>query len=265
MAGADAYTLPMLPDIIAFANRLADTAGEIVRRYFRGRLTRTDKTDGSPVTEADCAIERAIRDAVDSAHPDHGVLGEEFGAHRLEAEYLWVIDPIDGTKAFISGVPLFGTLIGLLHRGRPVLGVIDQAVTGERWLGADGVGTTLNGEAVRVRPCGGLAEAVLFATTPVMFAGVDEAPFKRLAEAVKWTRYSADCYAYGLLASGFVDLAAEAGLKPYDYCALVPVVANAGGVISDWRGAPLGLESDGRVLAAGDPGRHAEALAMLAA
>ena len=254
----------MTREFVAFANQLADAAGEIARHYFRQPVNASRKTDGSPVTDADRAIEELIREKIQAAYPDHGVLGEEFAPHQVDVDFVWVIDPIDGTKAFISGVPLFGTLIGLVHRGRPVLGVIDQAVTGERWLSADGARTTLNGQAVHARSCGAMGEAVLFTTGPELYGGDDADAFRRLASTVKWTRYSADCYAFGLLASGFIDLAAEAGLKPHDFCALVPIVANAGGIISDWRGAPLGLESDGRILAAGDPDRHAEALAMLA-
>ena len=261
---SDAYTSSMTREFVAFANQLADAAGEIVRRYFRQPVNTSQKADGSPVTGADRAIEGIIRERIEAAYPNHGVLGEEFGPHQVDADFVWVIDPIDGTKAFISGVPLFGTLIGLVQHGHPVLGVIDQAVMGERWLGADGTGTTLNGQAVRTRPCVAMGEAVLFTTGPDLYGGDDARAFQRLAGAARWTRYSADCYAFGLLASGFIDLAAEASLKPHDYCALVPIVANAGGVISDWRGAPLGLDSDGRILAAGDADRHAEALAMLA-
>src|SRR5262249_47770042 len=153
----------------------------------------------------------------------HGVLGEEFGTTRENAEFVWVLDPIDGTKSFISGVPLFGTLIALTCRGSPILGVIDQPISRERWMGAFGRHTTLNGAAVRCRPCPDVAAATLFATTPDMFEGGDAAAFARVSGAVKLVRFGADCYAYGLLAAGFVDLVLEASLKPYDFCAMVPI------------------------------------------
>ena len=182
---------------------------------------------------------------------------------REDAEFVWVLDPIDGTKSFISGVPLFGTLIALTQAGQPILGVIDQPISRERWLGAAGRPTTLNGAAIRCRACAGLGAATLFATTPEMFRGPDAAAFARVSAAVKLTRFGADCYAYGLLAAGFVDLVLEASLKPYDFCAIIPIVEGAGGIATDWRGARLGLASDGRVLVAGDRRAHEAALALL--
>ena len=182
---------------------------------------------------------------------------------REDAEFVWVLDPIDGTKSFISGVPLFGTLIALTHGGHPILGVIDQPISRERWLGAAGRPSTLNGAAIRCRACPALDAATLFATTPEMFRGPDAAAFARVSAAVKLTRFGADCYAYGLLAAGFIDLVLEASLKPYDFCAMIPIVEGAGGVATDWRGARLGLASDGRVLVAGDHRAHEAALALL--
>ncbi len=238
---------------IELAERLADIAGPIVARYFRSDLTIADKADASPVTTADREAEAAIRAVLEAECPDHGILGEEHGGDNLEAEYVWVLDPIDGTKAFVTGKPLFGTLIALCQNGVPVLGVIDQPVLKERWVGAVGQATTYNGEAVSTRACADLSEAWLYATSPDMFKGADETAFKRLAEQVKFPLYGADCYAYGLLASGFTDIVCEATMQPYDYCALVPVVEGAGGIMSDWAGKPLTLNSDGRVLAVGDP------------
>jgi inositol-phosphate phosphatase/L-galactose 1-phosphate phosphatase/histidinol-phosphatase len=217
------------------------------------------------VTAADRAAEAAMRQLIAADFPDHGIIGEEFGRLREDAEYVWVLDPIDGTKSFISGVPLFGTLIALARRGRPVLGIIDQPISGERWVGAAGRPTVLQGREIRCRPCPALSSATLFATTPDMFAGPDRDAFARLAQAVKLVRFGADCYAYGLLAAGFIDIVAEASLKPHDFCAMVPIVEGAGGIVSDWRGAPLGLSSDGRVLVAGDAAAHRAALALLAA
>jgi inositol-phosphate phosphatase/L-galactose 1-phosphate phosphatase/histidinol-phosphatase len=175
-----------------------------------------------------------------------------------------VLDPIDGTKSFISGVPLFGTLIALTYRGKPVLGVIDQPIQGERWLGAAGRKSSFNGAAIKTRACGSLKDATLYATAPEMFAKGNAAAFARLRQRVKLARFGADCYAYGLLASGFIDLVVEADLKPYDYCALLPIIEGAGGKMSDWRGQALTLKSDGRVIAAGDPRLLTKARAVLA-
>jgi inositol-phosphate phosphatase/L-galactose 1-phosphate phosphatase/histidinol-phosphatase len=223
-----------------------------------------DKADLSPVTAADRAAEAAMRRLIAARFPDHGIIGEEYGREREGADFVWVLDPIDGTKSFISGVPLFGTLIALAFEGRPVVGVIDQPISRERWAGALGRPSTLGGRPIRCRPCAGLDAATVFATTPDMFVGADSAAFARVRGAAKLVRYGADCYAYGLLALGFVDLVIEASLKPYDFCAMVPIVAGAGGVASDWRGRPLGLGSDGRVVAAGDRRVHDAALARLA-
>lgn len=246
------------------AERMADAVRPIVLSYYRGNVPTDQKADRTPVTAADRDAETRIREMIEEAFPGHGILGEEHGSVRLDAEHVWVLDPIDGTKSFITGKPLFGTLIALLHSGRPVVGVIDAPALDERWLGVEGEPTTLNGAAVKARPCSELAGAWLYATAPEMFVGPDSAAFQRLKDRCRGVVYGADCYAYGLLANGTVDLVCEASTKPYDYCALVPVVRGAGGVISDWAGAPLGLASDGRVLAAGDPAAHAAALQILA-
>ena len=253
-----------LDTLLAFAQHLADAAGEVIRPYFRKPLVVSDKPDLSPVTAADRAAEETMRRLIEKQFPAHGILGEEFGRVREDAELVWVLDPIDGTKSFISGVPLFGTLIALTRAGRPILGIIDQPVLRERWTGAAGRPTTLNSVAVGCRPCPGLAAATLFATTPDMFKGEDDAAFARVSAAVKLVRFGADCYASGLLAAGFVDLVLEASLKPYDFCAIVPVVEGAGGAATDWRGGGLDLASDGLILVAGDRRTHDAALALLA-
>jgi histidinol phosphatase-like enzyme (inositol monophosphatase family) len=254
---------PVDPALLAFANGLADTAGAILRRYFRRGVAVDDKADLSPVTVADREAEAALRAAIEREHPGDGILGEEHGALRLDARRVWVLDPIDGTKSFISGVPLFGTLIALVENSEPVLGIIDQPISRERWLGARGHASTLNGAAIRTRACPSLGAATLFATSPDMFVGADAGGFQRLKSAVKLARYGADCYAYGLLAAGFVDLVVESSLKPYDFLAAVPVIEGAGGRITDWEGRRLGLGSSGRVVACGDPGLSADARALL--
>jgi histidinol phosphatase-like enzyme (inositol monophosphatase family) len=249
---------------VALAEALADEAGAIARRYFRTSFQVDDKPDRTPVTIADREAEAAMRRRIEAAFPDHGIIGEEHGRTRAGAEYVWVLDPIDGTKNFISGIPIFGILIGLAHRGRPVLGVVDQPVLRERWLGVAGETSLLNGAPIRTRLCAALDRATLFSTSPDMFLGEDASRFARLKGAVKLARYGADCYAYAQLASGFIDLVVERDLKPYDYCALVPVIEGAGGVIRDWDGRALDLGSDGRVIACGDQRLLAPARAALA-
>jgi inositol-phosphate phosphatase / L-galactose 1-phosphate phosphatase / histidinol-phosphatase len=252
-----------LDDFLALALSLADAAGEAIRPYFREPLTVDDKADLTPVTAADRAAELAMRSLIEERFPGHGILGEEFGRVREDAEFVWTLDPIDGTKSFISGVPLFGTLIALIRAKRPILGIIDQPISRERWVGVAGRATTLNSAVVYCRACPGLAGATLFATTPDMFRNTDAMAFARVSSAVKLTRFGADCYAYGLLAAGFIDLVLEANLKPYDFCAMVPIVEGAGGVATDWQGAPLELDSDGRILVAGDRRAHHAAMALL--
>jgi len=251
-------------ELVALAQRLADAARPIASRYFRTGLTVDDKTDSSPVTIADREAETAMRTLLARHVPGHGVFGEEHGAERTDAEYVWVLDPIDGTKAFITGLPIFGTLIALLHRGVPVLGIIDQPILKERWLGAAGRPSTLNDKPIKVRACAALDKAYMYSTAPLMFPGPIAKRHEALAETVKLFRWGGDCYAYGLLAAGHVDLVVENSLKLYDFAALVPVIKGAGGLITDWKGRELDMRSDGSVLAAGDPAIHRAASAVLA-
>ncbi|PKU26273.1 histidinol-phosphatase [Telmatospirillum siberiense] len=251
-------------DHVALALRLADAARTVTRSYFRQPVTVFDKADASPVTVADREAEAAMRELIERTAPDHGIYGEEYGAVRTDAEWVWVLDPVDGTKAFITGKPSFGTLIALLHKGVPVLGIIDQPILDERWLGVSGRPSTLNGRPIRVRPCPDLSLAALYATAPEMFTGTDATAWEALRSSVKLPRYGADCYAYGLLAAGYVDLVVEASLQPYDYLPLVAIIEGAGGLLTDWRGGRLGLRSDGRVIAAGDKAAHAATMAVLA-
>jgi inositol-phosphate phosphatase/L-galactose 1-phosphate phosphatase/histidinol-phosphatase len=250
-------------DLVVLANRLADAARPIVARYFRTPVAIDDKTDQSPVTIADREAETAMRALLAQHVPAHGVWGEEHGAVRLDAEYLWVLDPIDGTKAFITGLPIFGTLIALLHRGKPVLGVIDQPILAERWLGVADERSTFNGKPISVRPCPSLAAAYMYSTAPIMFPGPLEPRHGALTQRVKLFRWGGDCYAYGLLASGHIDLVVEASLKLHDFAAVVPVVEGAGGLITDWQGKPLDIGSDGTVLAASDPALHRATIEVL--
>jgi histidinol phosphatase-like enzyme (inositol monophosphatase family) len=251
------------PDLIALAHRLADASGPVIRGYFRQPIHVDGKADESPVTAADREAEQAIRELLADARPGDGIIGEEFGNTDTDAEYVWVIDPIDGTKSFISGRPIFGTLIALTRNGTPILGVIDQPVNGERWVGAAGSGTLYNGDPVSVRACPSLADAIAGTTAPELFGPGQEACWRKLAAGAKHVVYGGDCYTYAQIASGFVDVVLEAGLQTYDFCALAPVIEAAGGIVTDWRGNPMSLSSDGTVLACGDPRTHAEILAFL--
>ena len=250
-------------DWIAFVGGLADAAGAILRKHFRTNVTAEAKEDGTPVTAADREAEKAMRAAIEGAWPEHGIRGEEFADRNAGAETVWVLDPIDGTKSFLIGIPLFTTLIAVVHRGVPVLGVIDQAVTGERWIGVAGMPTRWNGVAQRVRACESLDTAALHATGTDWCAPEDREAFERLRREVGTTRFSADAYAFGLLASGHLDLAVECELNPHDFCALVPVVEGAGGLITDWDGNALDPARPCRVLAAGDARLHERAMQVL--
>lgn len=256
-----------MSDIDAFvraAEAMADAVRPSLRRRFSDPVAFERKADRTPVTEADRESEATMRRMIAAAWPEHGILGEEYGPERIDAPFVWVLDPIDGTKSFVTGKPLFGTLIALTHHGAPIVGIIEMPALGERWVGAADRPTLRNGQPARIRPCPDLGEAWMYATTPEMFSGDEVAAFDRLRGRCANTLYGADLYAYGLLASGRVDVVCEASLKPYDYCALAPVVTGAGGVITDWEGQPLRISSGGRVVAAGDAQAHAAARAALA-
>jgi len=252
----------------AAAEAAADAAGAVIRPFFRAPLDATQKADRSPVTIADRAAEQAMRAVLAERFPTHGILGEEFGLDRPDASLRWVLDPIDGTRAFITGRPVFGTLVALLRDGVPVLGLIDQPITGERWVGVVGQPTRFRGPfggRPGCRPCPRLAEAELSCTSPEMLDAAETMRWRRLAAAVRRTSWGGDCYAYGLLALGQLDLVAEAQMQPWDWAALVPVIEGAGGRVTDWEGRPLRLGSGPRVLAVGDAGRLPEAISLLAA
>lgn len=253
-------------ELIAFADRLADTSGSILRQRFRQPFATEIKPDRSPVTAIDKEVESRLRGMIAAEFPDHGVIGEEYGADRPDAEHVWVLDPIDGTKSFITGRPLFGSLIALCRRGRPVLGIIDHPAlgAGERWVGAMGHPTLHNGMVVRARPCPDVAAAALFGSSPHSSRPENERAFDQVRRAARQVLYSSDCYAYGLIASGFADLCVEFGLGIHDFLAAVPVIEGAGGIITDWSGAPLTIASGENVIAAGDRELHRAALAMLA-
>jgi myo-inositol-1(or 4)-monophosphatase len=250
---------------VRVAELAADVAGAAIRPYFRAGVAADLKGDASPVTVADRTAELAIRAVIGERFPNHGILGEEFGAVNPGASLQWVLDPIDGTRAFITGRPVFGTLIALLRDGVPILGVIDQCVTGERWVAAGGA-TRFRGPfggQAGCRPCPTLAAAELSCTSPEMFVNDEHARWLRLSAAVRRTSFGGDCYAYGLIALGQIDIAAESTMKIWDWAALVPVIEGAGGRMTDWRGQRLTAESAGDVLAVGDPRLLAPAIAAL--
>jgi myo-inositol-1(or 4)-monophosphatase len=255
-----------LREFLGFAHRLADASGAVIRRYFRTGLEVTDKKDKgdgrySPVTVADRGAEAAIRALIKAEHPDHGIMGEEHGHENPKARFTWVIDPIDGTKAFITGLPTWGTLIALNDSGRAVLGILDQPILGERFVGGPD-GTFLGSTRLKARACPRLDAAMLCCTEPEMFSpGLEREAFERLARQVALRRFGTDCYAYAMLAHGFVDLVVEAQLAPWDIQALIPIVERAGGVVTNWEGGSA--EPGGRVVAAGDPALHREVLEML--
>jgi len=237
-----------MQEFSALANRLADAAGEIIRGYFRQSFDVETKGDKSPVTIADRKVEERMRDILESMRPQDGIHGEEFGIKKSESGLTWVLDPIDGTKSFVIGRPTFGTLIALCDGNTPELGIIDQAILKERWIGIEGQ-TTFNGKVVKTTSCPSVDTARIGSTTPAMFG--DNPVYKNFNEGRFF--WGGDCYQYGLMANGFVDIILEASMQPYDYAALVPIIKNAGGHISDFSGNDLTLESDGTVVALGDP------------
>lgn len=256
----------MAPADIALANRLADAAGDAIRPFFRAAFDHEAKADASPVTEADRAAEAAIRRILDAEVPRDAIVGEEFGEKPGSSGRSWIIDPIDGTVSFMAGRPIFGTLIALLEDGWPVLGVIDQCINRERWIGATGYPTTLNGAPVVTRACASLSEAALATSGPQYFSQHDGDLFMALAAKTAHKRmlFGGDCYNYALLASGHIDIVVEAGLKLHDFAALVPVIIGSGGMMSDWSGEPLHAASGGHVVAVGDPARLEDVLEALA-
>lgn len=251
---------------IALAHRLADAAGEAIRPHFRSLDSTERKGDSTPVTVADRAAEEAMRRLLKAEMARDGVIGEEFGVEDGNSGRTWVLDPIDGTVSFIGGRPIFGTLIALLVDGFPVMGVIDQPILGERWIGASGRPTLLNGKEARTRTCRELSAAMLATTGPHYFDEHQGAHFLALAAKTDHKRMmmGGDCYNYALLTSGHIDIVCEAGLALHDWAALVPVVEGAGGMMCDWNGDPLHAGSDGHVLALGDPARLEDVIEALA-
>lgn len=238
---------------IAFAHLLADAAGRILIPCFESELTVESKADNSPVTRADREAEEAMRGLIEQNFPDHAIYGEEGGQKKTISEYTWVLDPIDGTKAFIAGRKEWGTLIALCADGVPILGILDQPVTKERWLGITGQPTTLNGSPIHTRACASLSQAEFSTTSATFFTPEQAKRVIPLAQACRRTVQDGDCYAYGQLARGQRDIVVDAGLKPYDILALAPIVNGAGGYLAAWDGTPLTLTNFSTAIALGDP------------
>jgi myo-inositol-1(or 4)-monophosphatase len=265
------YSSPELAEWLQVAHQLADASGAVISPFFRKRLKVQNKAQpGSfdPVTEADTAAEQEIRRILAKQFPHHGIIGEEFADIGSDSPLTWVVDPIDGTRAFMSGMPLWGTLIGLMFADKPIVGLMDQPYTRERFWGTSKGAFSRNvaGDVrrIRTRPCASLGDAVLMSTAPEMFKpGHEHRRFTQISKAVRMTRYGGDCYAYCMLASGHIDLVVEAGLKIFDIAPLIPIIEAAGGVVTDWTGAPA--TQGGRVIAAGDRALHAAALRILSA
>ncbi len=264
----------LIAELVAFAGVLADVARTETLRRFRTHLKVESKpgegenlhavTGFDPVTEADRAAEHAMRARIAAHYPEHGVEGEEFPPVPAVGPWSWTLDPIDGTRAFISGIPLWGVLIALSFHGRPIIGIIDQPYLDERYIGFPGGALArIRGQTdhLHIRDCERMDHAILATSDPFLFKGAEDSAFSRLREKCRLTRFGTDCYSYALVASGHIDLVAESGLKPWDVRALIPVVEGAGGIITNWRGMPA--QDGGQVLAAGDPRMHAEALVHL--
>ncbi|WP_045838157.1 histidinol-phosphatase [Hyphomicrobium sp. 99] len=255
--------------IVQVAHELADISGPVILKHFRKTMPVENKAVGGafdPVTKADRGAEKAISQALATRFPDHGIVGEEFGTKAGTSPYQWIVDPIDGTRSFIIGSPLWGTLIGVLKDGKPVFGLMDQPFTGERFWSTDKAAyhSIRGGRPVRLktRECAHIEDAVLTTTHPELFEGPEQtSALAALKEKARLTRYGGDCYAYCLLAAGLIDTIIEPGLKPYDIVALIPIIERAGGVITTWTGGSA--SSGGNIIATGDARLHEIALALI--
>ena len=250
-------------ELKSFADQLTGQSRSVIAQYFRQKLDIDAKGDQTPVTVGDRETERSLRLMINQQFPDHGIYGEEFGEENVDRQYVWVLAPIDGTRSFITGTPTFGTLISLLEDGHPVFGVIDMPAMDEQWIGKIGAGTFKGGQQCSVSGHENIEGCRLVSTSPDMFSEIQLQSFKQLLKKTSFYRYGGDCYNYALLASGYVDLVVESDLEPYDYCALVPVVEAAGGMITDWQGKPLTLQSSGDVVASASAALHQQAVELL--
>lgn len=256
----------MEPDL-DFLDQLANAAASQTLPLFRSKLDVDNKykTGFDPVTEADRAAERAIRALINEHFPSHGILGEEYGAENTSAEFVWVIDPVDGTRAFISGLPVWGTLVGLYKNGRAVMGLMDQPFTRERYSASSQGAFYRHGDAQReplvARSGVDLGEAILMTTSPALYGETDGSAYRRLENSVRLARYGCDCYAFAMVAGGYIDICIEPGLQSYDIAGLIAVIEQAGGVVTDWSGGRP--EQGGNILACGSKSLHEQAMALI--
>ncbi|MDX1738561.1 MAG: inositol monophosphatase family protein [Alphaproteobacteria bacterium] len=249
---------------LSVAEEAAAEAAKVSLGYFSGEFNVDYKGDESPVTVADRETEQVLRNILMSKFPDHGIFGEEHGIHNLDAEFIWVLDPIDGTKSFITGIPLFGMLISLVHNGLPVASLVVMPALGEVFRGIKDMPTRdQKAKLLKTRPCNDLTDALCFVGEADKMFADSPGLFEALQKNARLARFGYDCYPYVKLADGRIDVVIERNLQPYDYCALVPVVEGAGGVITDWDGNALTLESNGEVVAAGDPKIHKQMLNLI--
>ena len=244
--------------------RAVDVSGNLIRESNRKPFHVEVKGDGSPVTSVDETVEDRMREIISVEHPDHGIIGEERKAYAADSEFVWVIDPIDGTLAFLAGIPVFGTLLALLYNGVPVLGIIDMPMTGERWIGAYGLQTTRNGKPVRSRACEDLSMALMSTSNPDYYDDTNAPALERLKKATRFAVYGGSCMFYAQIASGRVDICIDVQFRACDYLALIPVVQGAGGVLTNWEGSAAGLHTGSQYIASGDPRVHEQALKILA-
>ena len=249
--------------LIKLANKCADASGKIIKKYFRKKIKINLKKDNTPFTKADIEAEKIIRELILKQEPNCGFVGEETGTVNMNREYCWVVDPLDGTKSFITGKPSFGTLIGLLKNNKPVLGILNQPILNERWVGIAGVETKYNNKKVRVRKCKSIKGAKMYATSPMMFQERNKKIYKNVRAKIGECLFGADCYSHGLMSLGFVDVILEANLKPWDYIASASIISGAGGKITDWNNNDLNLQSDGRILATGDSNIHKQIIKII--
>jgi len=247
--------------LIDFSHYLADISGDIARKYFRCDLGEVKKGDNSSVTKADKEIETKIRDEIAKKYPEHGIIGEEFEDTKLDADYKWVIDPIDGTISFAIGKPVFGTLIALTYQDKPILGIINQPINNERWWGIDKELSYFNNQIIKTKDCKSISDAVFCTQSPFFFTGKIKEQIDKITSQTKYQHqggavYSGDCYHFALLAHGFVDIIIEHGLNNFDFLALAPIVESAGGIITDWKGKKLDIHSDGTIIATSNKYLH---------
>ncbi len=255
-------------EIIDFANHLADISGDVIKKYFRQENGEITKEDDSPVTKADREAEKAMRDAIEKKFPTHGIIGEEYGVKEAKSDFTWVLDPIDGTSSFIIGRAIFGTLIALTSGQKSLLGIMNQPITNERWIGIVNDGAYFNGKKINTRNCTEISQAVMCSSSSFYFQNEDEEILKKITRLTKYQKlggiiYGGDCYSYASLASGFVDIVLDPGLKIYDYAATMPIVEMAGGITTDWQGNNPKLKSGVKLLACANKKLHEKVLKVL--